>query len=188
MSVRVQLTTSEGLVALYMLADYQRVRGTNSGPPQPGWFARHAVFTGINASNRGTVTRALAAGCCVYCRGSVTNGSTGDHVLALDDGGPAGLENFMPCCRSCNSSKGSKDLLVWWHSRGLAFASLEPDVLITYCRLAFANAVRLRKPTAPASDALAVAVRELAACLPSDEHRSEARRRVVGVVGKRWDR
>jgi len=176
---------AEALVALYMLADYRRV-AAGGDPPQPGWFARHGVFTGITASNRGVVGRAIAVGRCVYCQAVVSSGSTGDHVVALDAGGQAGLENYMPCCPSCNSSKGRKDLLEWWYVKGRSVGELAPDVLLAYCRLSFANANRMRSVARPAADTLLCAVRELAGELPTKEHLRGLRQRVDGVVGKRW--
>lgn len=41
--------------------------------------------------------------------------SVGDHVLALANGGSDMMDNIMPCCYSCNSSKSDRILYdEWW--------------------------------------------------------------------------
>lgn len=53
---------------------------------------------------------------CWYC-GSAEKLSV-DHIIPQLKGGADGGENLVYACRSCNSSKGSKDLLVWMRSKG----------------------------------------------------------------------
>jgi len=36
-----------------------------------------------------------------------------DHVIPLFSGGNNSMENIVPACTSCNSSKGKKSLLIW---------------------------------------------------------------------------
>jgi 5-methylcytosine-specific restriction endonuclease McrA/rubredoxin len=36
-----------------------------------------------------------------------------DHVEALSNGGPHTIENIVPCCKSCNSSKHARELVDW---------------------------------------------------------------------------
>jgi 5-methylcytosine-specific restriction endonuclease McrA len=36
-----------------------------------------------------------------------------DHVEALNTGGPHTVENIVPCCKSCNSSKHDRELVDW---------------------------------------------------------------------------
>lgn len=52
---------------------------------------------------------------CAYC-GS-TNNLAADHVLARKRGGEDIGENLISACRSCNSSKRDRDLLVWLSSK-----------------------------------------------------------------------
>ena len=41
--------------------------------------------------------------------------SIGDHVLAIDNGGSDTMDNIVPCCTTCNESKGARLLYVeWW--------------------------------------------------------------------------
>lgn len=53
---------------------------------------------------------------CCYC-GSTRNLSI-DHLFPTASGGPNVGENLVQACRSCNSSKGAKDLLVWYKDEG----------------------------------------------------------------------
>lgn len=48
---------------------------------------------------------------CAYC-GSTEQLSV-DHIIPQERSGRHGGENLVHCCRRCNSSKGSKDLLAW---------------------------------------------------------------------------
>ena len=53
---------------------------------------------------------------CVYC------GASGhlslDHLIPRLKHGPDTSDNLVPACRSCNSSKGGRDLVVWLRSKG----------------------------------------------------------------------
>lgn len=49
-------------------------------------------------------------GRCAYCPALPT---TWDHVVPVSQGGLTEPGNIVPACGSCNSSKGTKDVLVW---------------------------------------------------------------------------
>lgn len=53
---------------------------------------------------------------CIYCgaKGSLSK----DHLIPLSRGGRDTIENIVPCCRGCNSSKGDRDVLEWYRWRG----------------------------------------------------------------------
>ena len=57
---------------------------------------------------------------CTYCDAWHTKWknnwktSAGDHVVPLSKGGKDFIENLVPCCSSCNSSKGAKILYEEW--------------------------------------------------------------------------
>lgn len=53
---------------------------------------------------------------CVYC-GSTENLSV-DHLFPRIKGGSDSVENLVCSCKSCNSSKGKKDLMAWYDERG----------------------------------------------------------------------
>ena len=53
---------------------------------------------------------------CNYC-GCMDNLSL-DHIFPLKFGGQDNAENLIFACRSCNSSKGKKDLMEWMDFRG----------------------------------------------------------------------
>jgi 5-methylcytosine-specific restriction endonuclease McrA len=48
---------------------------------------------------------------CFYC--GHKRKLTADHVAPLSRGGAHVVENIVPACKSCNSSKGNKDPLTW---------------------------------------------------------------------------
>lgn len=68
---------------------------------------------------------ASANGVCVYC-GRQAPRIEADHIEPLATGGDGSLENFMPCCRFCNASKGAHPVQDWladhYGIRGLARA------------------------------------------------------------------
>jgi 5-methylcytosine-specific restriction endonuclease McrA len=53
---------------------------------------------------------------CTYCDGPIPNWrrSVGDHVVPISKGGADVLENLVPCCPVCNTSKGNRLLHVEW--------------------------------------------------------------------------
>ena len=52
---------------------------------------------------------------CAYC--GATGDMSLDHVVPLSRGGTHEIDNLLPACRSCNSSKGAKLLEEWLPSR-----------------------------------------------------------------------
>lgn len=57
-----------------------------------------------------------------------------DHIFPQKLGGKDAAENLIFACRSCNSSKGKKDLMEWMASRGQFLPLL---VIRRYLKLAF---------------------------------------------------
>ena len=53
---------------------------------------------------------------CYYC-GSVENLAV-DHMIPRIGGGADEADNLIWSCRTCNSSKGGRDMLAWMNSRG----------------------------------------------------------------------
>lgn len=54
---------------------------------------------------------------CAYCGSSQS--LTIDHVFPRARGGADDADNAVWACRSCNSSKGKRDLLEWYADRGV---------------------------------------------------------------------
>jgi hypothetical protein len=53
---------------------------------------------------------------CCYCG---TGGRLSlDHLIPKVKGGPESSDNLVWCCRSCNSSKGGRDLMEWYSKLG----------------------------------------------------------------------
>lgn len=55
-------------------------------------------------------------GACVYC-GVQPEKLTADHIVPLSKGGSNFIENIVPACKSCNSSKHNKSLLSFLFKR-----------------------------------------------------------------------
>lgn len=56
----------------------------------------------------------LKGSCCAYCHRPADQI---DHVVALVRGGTDAIDNLVPACRSCNSSKQDKPVEQWLASR-----------------------------------------------------------------------
>jgi hypothetical protein len=132
-----EITLKEALVRLYGWSHWHRITSGN-----PKYFpGKNLLLKGLEAAGKGvespcrkTVIRLVKLGKCVACGSPVTAGS-GDHVIPISKGGPQSVENYMSLCKNCNSSKGNRDLLEWWISRGCKIQNLNPDALIVYLRL-----------------------------------------------------
>ena len=55
---------------------------------------------------------------CIYC--GAEGDTTFDHLVPLSKGGSDTISNQVPACRSCNSSKGSRDVIEWFGERDKA--------------------------------------------------------------------
>jgi hypothetical protein len=93
--------------------------------------------------------------------------STGDHIIPLSDGGPAGAQNYLPLCRSCNASKGRKDFFEWWIQNAKNACDLDNDVICAYARLKFSWLRERGKELDAAPDYLYTAIAQLCDSLPS---------------------
>lgn len=84
--------------------------------------ARRILKSQIHQSNRraqGSITKedwqhACEAFCysCAYCGAKVS--LTVEHVVPIDKGGTSAINNIIPVCHHCNSSKSNKDLMDWY--------------------------------------------------------------------------
>jgi len=52
---------------------------------------------------------------CVYC--GAESDLSFDHLVPTSRGGPDTISNQVPACRSCNSSKGDRDVIAWYGER-----------------------------------------------------------------------
>lgn len=59
---------------------------------------------------------------CIYC--GVTENLTWDHIIPLNDGEPDTISNQVPACQSCNSSKGTRDAIVWYQEQSVEIPSI----------------------------------------------------------------
>ena len=61
-------------------------------------------------------TKIAHADTCCYC-GRKTKLSL-DHLIPRLEGGPDAADNVTYACRSCNSSKGARDMVLWLVAKG----------------------------------------------------------------------
>jgi len=179
------LSAQQGFVAGYLLQDILRLR-EQGHRASPAWIKRHGLLVGLVGDNRKLALRLARRSRCLACAVELPSGSTGDHVIALAAGGPAGAENFLPLCGRCNASKGTSDFLVWWRQKGRSALELGPDALCSYIRLAFAHQRRLGSLNDPAAAALAETIAELRDELLDEEQDSMTRQRVSWMTGRKW--
>ena len=100
----------------------------------------------LQQQSRKGIIRLAQLGRCISC-GEKINVYEGDHIIPLSWGAPYSVENFMPLCKRCNSSKGNKDLLEWWivHKKK-HIKDLNQDALTIYLRLRYKLRDKLKKP------------------------------------------
>lgn len=53
---------------------------------------------------------------CSYCNKEVDK-LTQDHIVPVSKGGGYLRSNIVPACKSCNSSKGNKDMITWYREQ-----------------------------------------------------------------------
>lgn len=99
-----------------------KARARKSGDPsshrscQANRRARKIGATGRHPTTKETISMLAAqSGLCAYC--NFVGTLTLDHVIPLSSGGSHDIDNLIGCCKSCNSSKGKKSLLVWLAGR-----------------------------------------------------------------------
>jgi 5-methylcytosine-specific restriction endonuclease McrA len=86
-----------------------------------------------------------AWGGCAYC-GRTDKPLQRDCVLALSRGGRYTLDNVVPACGSCNTSKCSDEVTGWIRRKGLD----EPAFLLRHLDIRTALIMRAASPAAPA--------------------------------------
>lgn len=83
-----------------------------------GYDVRRQRVIKRGAATKEQICAALekAKGMCVYC-GQKTDKLTLDHATPIHEGGKHNIKNLVPCCKRCNSSKGTKALEDWVYDK-----------------------------------------------------------------------
>jgi len=167
-------THGEGLLAIYMLQDWECFAPRKVGEPYaPGYFANHvqAALRGISNRTRKTALGHVGTAACLGCGVPVDLTRTvGDHLIPTAYGGRESLQNTLVLCRPCNSSKGTKDLLDWWLFKGKAVEALPRSVLCVYAREHW-DLWGVQVHREPLRSYMATFLTQRAARLPTDAHR-----------------
>ena len=86
------------------------------------FMIRSRLYKGlmVGKMNIGTIfddekIKMLSGSCCSYC--GFTENLSIDHVFAQKFGGTDDADNLVCVCKSCNSSKGAKDMVEWFSSQ-----------------------------------------------------------------------
>ena len=166
-------TRRHSLFCLYALQQWECLPVTATGPYKSGYFYNHykAFVNGLETTSRTIALRLLSDGKCLACGATYDPlRSKHDHLIPRALGGPDDLGNAWPLCRSCNSSKGTRDGVEWWVIKGYDTFSLPRQALCVYCRANWQYlAPELLDAPAPARVAQFLVGR--ATALPSDDHR-----------------
>jgi len=170
-------TIGQALVWLHATQGFLRLPRAKDGRPYaPGYFARRNWVETLDVSENRRVSIRLSRHTeCVACGQAMNASSTGDHIIPRSKDGPRGAQNYLPLCGNCNPSKGTRDLIEWWHGRGRSVRELPLDVVVAYARLTW-QWHRDRGTLISAAPAwLAAAASSYLDSLPSDAHRSAVR-------------
>ena len=118
--------------AAWAKANPEKVRGAGAAWVKANPSACVATNARRNAIKRNALGRGVSAaewknciaeslGICAYC--NERRHLTMDHIEPLARGGEQDIDNIAAACKSCNSSKGTKSLVVWLASRAQARAA-----------------------------------------------------------------
>ncbi len=165
------MTSGDALVRLHAAQSFFRLPIPADGHPYgPGFFRGRDWRKGLESENRRVTLRLAGRRTCAICEAELSTASTGDHLIPVAEGGPTGAQNFLPLCRSCNASKGKRDLLEWLAGKGLDVRRLDPDILCAYARLKYGWLRAHGRLADPPAAALAAALNAIRTQLP-DGHR-----------------
>lgn len=89
---------------------YQRKRSISDVPPEGAEFLTEKF-----------------EGQCAYCGDPA---DTWDHIVPVSAGGRTTPGNILPACRSCNSSKGNRDVWDWMEEKGVELSDTLVDRLV----------------------------------------------------------
>ncbi len=159
------MNIAEALIRLHAMQTYRRIVEESGKAYGPGLIRRRNWVRGVQEQENRRVSLRLSKMPCIKCGTVLSASSTGDHIVPLTKGGPAGAQNYLPLCGKCNASKGSLDLLFWWQKQGRSVADLPHDVICAYARLAWQH-VYTDRLEEEAPEFLHQAVSSLLATLP----------------------
>lgn len=168
------LRLRKGIFILYAMQHFESTM-RNGKLYGPGLFYKQVepVLKGLkNLGSRRTTLNHLNDPRCVVCGDAVSTlqGRKFDHIIPTSAGGPDDMANMMVLCKTHNSSKGKKDLLDWWMSKGWRAADLQRSILCLYARLMWAYHGRILPGVDIAPDYMRAFIEERSKALFPKEH------------------
>lgn len=148
------LTNRQALCLLYAVQQWMWVEQSapKDGYSPTGYFKKFTPghwHDYLSREIRDMALRQIRSNRCIACQANTSPNSTGDHIIPISKGGPQAAYNFMPLCKSCNSSKGNKDLFDWWYkAKARPLEELPKDIICMYARLTYQtiSAIQLEEP------------------------------------------
>jgi hypothetical protein len=112
-----QYTGEEGYVYTYRINTTHVQSLLNALPSKAETKKMLKVFSSMSVLQSQLKILQRFNGKCAYCQ--YYEPTTWDHIIPGAKGGEATLDNLVPACMTCNSSKGSKDVLLWLQQQGI---------------------------------------------------------------------
>lgn len=157
------------LLQLGMISVWRQTGGSN--------FVSKNPYQILYGENRRVIIRMIRRFTCISCSVQLPEDSTGDHIIPSALGGSDKLENFLPLCQPCNSSKGKRDLLVWWRWKKCSLKRMPTDVICAYARVMWTHLHDAGRVDEPAPDEAVSLVDEAIRALPY------AKRAILSSIG-----
>lgn len=174
---KLDLTNLQALVQLYALQSFRRATDHQGRFYGPGFFSKPTPWVKhLARDGRKPILRLIGEGLCLRCSAPMSPNSVGDHVIARSRQGADSLQNYLPLCSGCNSSKGRRDFLDWWQrdARGGVLKArraheLHKDAMVVYTRMTYQH-LGNGELSADAPDYLKAAMISFRSILPTSKH------------------
>lgn len=125
--------TRQGLCRPHANEEYRRLYAAAPEAARARSTERKRGVAAVPAVARECLTERFG-GRCAYCPAPAT---TWDHLVPVKHGGGTVPGNIVPACASCNSSKGTRDVIEWLSAHGRVASH---DLLDVLALVSLANA------------------------------------------------
>lgn len=91
------------------------------------WFLKNKNFEINNKLKKQLIQKLDKIKNCVYCNS--TKNLSLDHIIPLSKYVNNEIDNFVIACKSCNSSKHNKDVVIWAKEKGIKLSKMIIDYI-----------------------------------------------------------